>query len=138
MAKTDKHGLTKAEEQFLVNRLVRGWTLQRCYKKFNPGTKQTDTLRYAGYKTLERIKEKTGSWAERYEIAGQGPDRIGKIIEAALKANKADKADHHTRLRAADFLKDIFGLSEQKVTVRIDKPLPLIVVTSDDDIPADD
>ena len=137
MAKSDQHGLTKAEEQFLVNRLVRGWTLQRCYKKFNPDTTQTDTLRNAGYKTLERIKEKTSSWAERYEIAGQGPDRIGKVIEAALKANKTDKADHHTRLRAADFLKDIFGLSEQTINLKIDKPLPLIVVTSVYDIPDD-
>ena len=135
MASTDRNSLTKKEEQFLVNRLVRGWTLVRCYKEFNPGTKQTDSLRNAGYKTLERIKEKTSSWAERYEIAGQGPDRIGKVIEAALKAKKTDKADHSTRLRAADFLKDIHGLSEQTINLKIDKPLPLIVVTSDDDLP---
>lgn len=121
-----------------------GLHLGDAYKKCHPNTKMgKDNCRRKGWEFWKEIKRKAGSWTDLFEMYNVGPHRMVKVFDKALEAKatiiKGDRAiqveDHRTQVMAAKELKDIFGMSEQKVNVKIDKPLPLIVVTSDDDIP---
>ena len=140
-------GLTLREMKFLENHLVREKELAECWKEYNPKSSQNrDLARRSGWRVMQRIREKIGgSWSEAYDLVGIGPSAIAGILNDAMKAerwvqqgDRYDKEkDHATRLKAAHELIAIHGLTEQTINVKVDKPLPLIVVRSGDDIPTD-
>jgi hypothetical protein len=139
--------LSPEEEQFARLKCVEGMKLHEVYKELHPKSRMSKSnMAKEAWKIWQKIKGKVGSWSEWFEKYDVGPDRLIKVFDEGLQANQtiivggkvAQVPDHRTRGYFANQVKDIFGLAEQTVNVKIDKPLPLIVVTSDDDIPTDD
>ena len=135
---SDKHDLTVKELTFITNRIKKGLTLDECYKKYNPKTTQgKDNRNRSGWAVMAQIKKKIGTWPGVYEVAGLGPDRIAHVFEDAITAEsyqdvyEQDKktkeyvrktvvaADHRTRVYAAKELKEIHGMSEETVNLKI-------------------
>ncbi len=161
-AEHDNHTtfLTAVEKRMARYRITEGLTLADSYRKAHPKSKASkDTMRMEGYAMMRRIKEKLGAWRDVFETFDAGPEALVKVIVDGMhatvytdvyeqtKSGRGKKAeskritilavDHRTRIQAAKELKDIHGLTEQTINVKVDKPLPLIVVRSGDDIPTD-
>ena len=138
--------LTMRELQFLQNNLIKGLEFAACWNEYRPTSKQNPGLASrSGWRIMQKIIEKAGGWNEAYEMVGMGPNAAAKILSDGANATKLvwkgkrqiAAPDYQTRLRVAHEIIEIFSMAEQKVTVHIDKPLPLIIVRSGDDIPTD-
>lgn len=138
--------LTPEEEKFARLKCVDGLKLHEVYKELHPKSRMSKAnMAKEAWKHWQRIKSKVGSWAEMFEKYDVGPDRLIKVFDEGLEANQtiivggkvAQVPDHQTRVYTAKELKDIHGLSEQTIKIKVDNPLPLIVVTSDDELPED-
>ena len=126
---TDIHGLSVKELTFLHNRIHRGLELSECYLLYNPKTKQgKDNRTRSGWATMDQIQKKVGAWKDVYSLAGLGPDKIARVYREATEATKDGKPDHDVRLKAARDLRDIHGLTDPTLNVKIDQPLPATII----------
>ena len=113
--------LTPKERNFLRYRLIDGMTLEAAYGKAYK-TKMTPNNRAnEGWKLLQRLREKIGTWQDMMTMFDLGPDRLFKMLSEALEAN-GDKGlpDHRVRLQAGKEVMKIHGIGEENINVNVD------------------
>jgi len=129
--------LSPIEEAFARYRITEGQTLADAYKASHPKTHMSrDNCRKQGYQWMQRVKAKLGTWAEIYERYDAGPEGIVKVYVDGLKAMQtiivggkvAQIPDHRTRVYTAKELKDIHGLTDKTLNVKVDQPLPATII----------
>ena len=135
--------LTEAEIEFLHYRYNEGKSLVDAYKASHPKTRMSRmNCAREGWSMLQRCRKKIGSWQDMMAMHNLGPDRIASLLnEAANTEIYTDVYDEKTgkrktimaidaraKIMVAKELKEIHNLAEQTVNVKVDKPLPLVVI----------
>jgi len=122
------HNLTAKEMNFLRYRVKEGNTLEVAYGKAYNNKTSPNNRRFEGYKILQRIITKVGSWHEVFTLCDIGPERLIQTFAEALEANsitirgekEVEYPDHRARVAAAKELMKIHGIGEENVNVKMD------------------
>ena len=127
-------GLLVKDLQYIRDYIIDGMTHPECYKRYNPSTKQAEANRgRSGSRIMRGIKEKIGSWADVFGLAGIGPEKIAALLHKAAEATKDGEPDHNVRIKVATLLIQIHGLNDQTVKVKTETPIPIFYIYENDD-----
>ncbi len=122
-------GLLVKDLQYLRDYIIGGMTHPECYKRYNPKTIQAEANRgRSGSRVMRSIKEKVGSWADVFGLAGIGPEKIAALLYQAADATKDGEPDHNVRIKVATLLMQIHGITDPTLNVKIDQPLPATII----------